>query len=186
MKLQNIVSSFVSLVMLLGLGFFIYYVKYQSSLLKKQNDIAMEELREMKIEAQKLNSEFNPKKNQKVSKEERQKALIYIEKCINEGNCLFQLRGEATNDPNMTFIVLSDIWYSFGENHIEILRQMLKSKINEASINPEYYVSIPSTSSFYPIAIDNVKNTKSYSIILSHGLSPQNTLYVDETILTNF
>ncbi len=39
---------------------------------------------------------------------------------------------------------------------------------------------------FYRKALDNIRNTKSYSVILSRGQSPSGALYVDKEILVDF
>ena len=186
MKSQNILSFIVSFIMLFALACFIYYMKNQEKLLTEKHDSTMKELREMKAEAQKLNSELNSQESKTITEEEREQASKDIQECLDNGTCLFQLRGAATKHPTMSFIVLRDNWYSFEDSNIDVIRQMLKEKVNEASINPEYYITIPSNAPFYPIALQNARNTKSYSVILSNSLSPQGKLYIDETILKNF
>jgi len=66
------------------------------------------------------------------------------------------------------------------------LRALLKKKIDHAKAQPEAYTTIPASAPFYRKALDNIRNTKSYSVILSRGQSPSGALYVDKEILVDF
>ncbi|MCJ7600698.1 MAG: hypothetical protein MUO63_04245, partial [Desulfobulbaceae bacterium] len=105
-----------------------------------------------------------------------------IDNCLRANKCAIDLRGEATANPVMSFIVIKEIWTSFDEKDKNDLRTLLKKKIEQAKAQPETYASIPSSAPFYRKALENIRNTKSYSVILSRGLSPRGALYVDEEI----
>jgi cell division protein FtsB len=184
MRVRTLKSLAASFVMLSGLGYFLYYVQEQQRVFDEQHASQMKELNQMKAEAKQVKIKINSLGTKEISNEVRKQTLEYIEECTNEGTCLFQVRGEATGSPFVSFIVLDNIWYSlFEEDNITVLRQILKNKVKEVSASPKSYVTIPSDAPFYPIAVENLVNTRSYQVILSYGLSPQGKLLVDETIL---
>ena len=86
----------------------------------------------------------------------------------------------------MSFIVAEEIWAVFDEKDKSDLRALLKKKIDHAKAQPEAYTTIPASAPFYRKALDNIRNTKSYSVILSRGQSPSGALYVDKEILVDF
>jgi hypothetical protein len=109
-----------------------------------------------------------------------------IDNCLKANECVFQLRGEATANPLMSFIVVEEIWASFSEKDKDDLRALLKKKIEHAKAKPAAYTSVPVSVPFYRKALDDIRNTKSYSVLLSRGQSPSGALYVDKEILVDF
>lgn len=184
MRVQTLKSLAVSFVMLTGLGYFLYYVQDQQRIFDEQHATQTKELNQMRAEAKQVKMEIDSLGTREISDEVRKQTLEYIEECTNEGTCLFQVRGEATKSPALSFIVLDNIWYSlFEEDNITVLRQILKNKVKEVSASPKSYVTISPDAPFYPIAVENLVNIRSYQVILSYGLTPQGKLLVDETIL---
>ncbi|MGD1922521.1 MAG: hypothetical protein ACFCAD_28685 [Pleurocapsa sp.] len=183
MKVQTVKSFAASFFMLAGLGYFLYYFQGQQRIMDEQHATLMQELDQMKTEAKQVKADLPLTKTEEISNEAREQTLKYIEECLDDKTCLFQLRGAATKQPAVCFIVLDDIWHSlFEEDNIAILREILRNKVSDASANPEFYVDIPYNAPFYPIAIKNTKNTKSYKVILSRGLI-EGKLRIDDTVL---
>jgi hypothetical protein len=71
-----------------------------------------------------------------------------IADCLKSQKCVFQLRGEATTNPVMSFIVAKEVWESFGETDKNDLRTLLKQKIEQAKTQPEPYTDIPASAPF--------------------------------------
>lgn len=109
-----------------------------------------------------------------------------VDNCLKANRCAVQLRGEATANPVMSFIVVEEIWASFDEKDKSDVRTLLKKKIEQAKAQPETYTEIPASAPFYRKALENIRNTKSYSVILSRGQSPSGALFVDKEILVDF
>jgi hypothetical protein len=109
-----------------------------------------------------------------------------ISRCLLEKKCAFDLRGAATSEPIMSFIVLKEVWASFTDIDKSDLRTILRDKIKLAKSRPELFCTISPSAPFYRRALNNIRETKSYSVILSRGLSPRGELYVDETATVNF
>jgi hypothetical protein len=109
-----------------------------------------------------------------------------IEACLKSKKCVFQLRGEATANPVMSFIVAKEVWASFGEKEKDDLRTLLKEKMEQAKTKPELYTDIPASAPFYQKALSNIRNTRSYSIILSNSQGAGGALSVDNEILVDF
>lgn len=108
-----------------------------------------------------------------------------IENCLKSSKCVFQLRGEATANPVMSFIVAKEVRESFEEKDKNDLRALLKQKIEHAKARPELYTDIPASAPFYRRALDNIRSTRSYSVILSNS-QPSGALSVDKEILVDF
>ena len=109
-----------------------------------------------------------------------------IDNCLKANRCAVQLRGEATANPVMSFIIAEEIWASFDEKDKSDVRTLLKKKIEQAKAQPGAYTEIPASAPFYRKALENIRNTKSYSVILSRGQSPSGALFVDKEILVDF
>jgi hypothetical protein len=109
-----------------------------------------------------------------------------IANCLKANKCAVQLRGEATTNPVMSFIIAEEIWTSFDEKDKSDVRALLKKKIEQAKVQPEAYTKIPASALFYRKALENIRNTKSYSVILSKGQSSGGALSVDKEILVDF
>jgi hypothetical protein len=109
-----------------------------------------------------------------------------IDNCLKSNKCAVQLRGEATANPVMSFIVAEEIWAAFDEKDKNDVRILLKKKIEHAKVQPETYTDIPASAPFYRKALDNIRNTKSYSVILSRGRSSSGALSIDKEILVDF
>jgi hypothetical protein len=109
-----------------------------------------------------------------------------IDNCLKANKCAVQLRGEATANPVMSFIVAEEIWATFDEKDKNDVRILLKNKIEQAKAQPGVYTDIPASAPFYRKALDNIRNTKSYSVILSRGQSASGALSVDKEILVDF
>src|SRR5262245_18517538 len=102
-----------------------------------------------------------------------------INKCLKANKCAVQLRGEATASPVMSFIVAEEIWATFDEKDKNDVRILLKKKIEQAKVQPGAYTDIPASAPFYSKALDNIRNTKSYSVILSRKRSSSGALSID-------
>ena len=113
-------------------------------------------------------------------------AARQIEDCLRIGKCIFQLRGEATPQPKMSFIVLDEIYNSFGTIHYNIVRSKLRSEIFKAQRSPENYANTPKSAPYYQTALKNIRSTSDYSIIISRGLSQTGSLNISEEIKYNF
>lgn len=85
----------------------------------------------------------------------------------------------------MSFIVAKEVWESFEEKDKNDLRALLKQKIEHAKAQPELYTDIPASAPFYRRALDNIRSTRSYSVILSNS-QPSGALSVDKEILVDF
>jgi hypothetical protein len=109
-----------------------------------------------------------------------------IDNCLKANKCAVQLRGEATASPVMSFIVVEEIWAAFDEKDKNDVRTLLKKKIEQARVQPGAYTDIPASAPFYSKALANIRNTRSYSVILSRGQSPRGALFVDKEILVDF
>lgn len=109
-----------------------------------------------------------------------------IDNCLKTNKCVVQLRGEATANPVMAFIVAEEIWATFDEKDKNEVRTLLKLKIEQAKAQPGAFTEIPASAPFYRKALDNIRNTKSYSVILSRGQSASGALSVDKEILVDF
>jgi hypothetical protein len=109
-----------------------------------------------------------------------------IDNCLKSNKCAVQLRGEATANPVMSFIVAEEIWATFDEKDKNDVRILLKKKIEQAKARPEAYTEIPASAPFYRKALDNIRNTKSYSVILSRSQSSSGALSIDKEILVDF
>ena len=103
-----------------------------------------------------------------------------IDNCLKTNKCVVQLRGEATPNPVMSFIVAEEIWAIFDEKDKSEVRTLLKLKIEQAKAQPGAFTEIPAPAPFYRKALDNIRNTKSYSVILSRGQSASGALSVDK------
>ncbi len=125
------------------------------------------------------------------SNEETIETLSYqesqlINSCLRKKECVFQLRGSATNNPTMTFIVLNSTLELFETEDFDILRQRLKNEIIKARKNPALYSSTSRSAPFHKTELKNIKKTRSYSIIISHGFSDRGYLRIDEEAYINF
>jgi len=109
-----------------------------------------------------------------------------IDNCLKANKCTVQLRGEATANPVMSFIVAEEIWAAFDEKDKSDMRTLLKEKIEQAKAQPGTYTGIPASAPFYSKALNNIRNTRSYSVILSKGQRASGALSVDEEILIDF
>jgi hypothetical protein len=109
-----------------------------------------------------------------------------IDNCLKANKCAVQLRGEATANPVMSFIVAEETWAAFDEKDKSDVRLLLKQKIEQAKTQPGAYTEIPASAPFYRKALENIRNTKSYSVILSRGQSASGALSVDKEILVDF
>jgi hypothetical protein len=109
-----------------------------------------------------------------------------IDNCLKANKCAVQLRGEATASPIMSFIVAEEIWATFDEKDKNDVRILLKKKIEQAKVQPGSYTEIPASAPFYSKALANIRNTKSYSVILSRSQSSSGALSIDKEILVDF
>ena len=109
-----------------------------------------------------------------------------IDNCLKANKCAVQLRGEATANPVMSFMVAEETWAAFDEKDKSDVRLLLKQKIEQAKTQPGAYTDIPASAPFYRKALENIRNTKSYSVILSRGQSSSGALSVDKEILVDF
>jgi hypothetical protein len=109
-----------------------------------------------------------------------------IDNCLKANKCAVQLRGEVTANPVMSFIVAEEIWAAFDEKDKSEVRTLLKHQIEQAKAQPGAYTDIPASAPFYRKALDNIRNTKSYSVILSRGQRSSGALSVDKEILVDF
>jgi hypothetical protein len=57
-----------------------------------------------------------------------------IDNCLKANKCAVQLRGEATANPVMSFIVVEEIWAAFDEKDKNDVRTLLKKKIEQARV----------------------------------------------------
>ena len=55
-----------------------------------------------------------------------------IDNCLKANKCAVQLRGEATANPVMSFIIAEEIWATFDEKDKSAVRTLLKRKIEQA------------------------------------------------------
>ncbi|MBM4257829.1 MAG: hypothetical protein FJ147_18300 [Deltaproteobacteria bacterium] len=99
-----------------------------------------------------------------------------IDNCMKASKCAVQLRGEATANPIMSFIVAEEVWAAFDEKDKNDLRILLKKKIEQAKVQAETYTDIPASAPFDRKAIANIRNTKPYSVILSRSQSSSGAL----------
>jgi hypothetical protein len=109
-----------------------------------------------------------------------------IDNCLKANKCAVQLRGEATANPVMSFIVAEEIWTTFDEKEKSDVRLLLKNKIGQVQAHPGAYTDIPASAPFYRKALENIRNTKSCSVILSRGQNASGALSVDKEILVDF
>lgn len=109
-----------------------------------------------------------------------------IDNCLEANKCAVHLRGEATANPVMSFIVAEEIWTAFDEKGKNDIRILLKKKIEQAKVQPGVYTDIPASTPFYSKALDNIRNTKSYPVILSRSQSSSGALSIDKEILVDF
>lgn len=109
-----------------------------------------------------------------------------IDKCLKTKNCLFFVFGSMTVDPKMSFLVMDKLWKTFDEKDKADLRAILKQKINEANSDPDKYIDIPKNAPLYNVIKPNIKNMRSYSIVLSHGKTSKGDLKIDEEIMVNY
>jgi hypothetical protein len=86
----------------------------------------------------------------------------------------------------MSFIIAEEIWAAFDEKDKGAVRTLLKHKIEQAKAQPGAFTDIPASAPFYRKALENIRNTKSYSVILSRGQSSSGALSVDTEILIDF
>jgi hypothetical protein len=93
--------------------------------------------------------------------------------------------GAGTSDPKMSFIVLEKTFKKFTDKDKNNLREILKRKIQDANSNPNKYVDIPATAPAYDMFLRNVRNMKSYSVILSEKKDKKG-LYIDKEIMVNY
>ena len=109
-----------------------------------------------------------------------------IDDCLKSNKCIIQLRGEATANPVMSFIVAKEVWAVFDEKDKGAVRTLLKHKIEQAKAQPGAFTDILASAPVYRKALENIRNTKSYSVILSRGQSSSGALSVDTEILVDF
>jgi hypothetical protein len=86
----------------------------------------------------------------------------------------------------MSFIVAEEIWTTFDEKDKSEVRTLLKHKIEQAKAQPGAFTDTPASAPFYRKALENIRNTKLYSVILSRGQSSGGMLSVDKEILVDF
>jgi hypothetical protein len=86
----------------------------------------------------------------------------------------------------MSFIVLDNVWQTFGKKDKEELREALTARIAQARKNPGAFTDIPPSAPFYRPAVSNIEKMKSYSVILSYGLDRSGYLKVDKEVLKDF
>ena len=109
-----------------------------------------------------------------------------IDTCLKANKCAVQLRGEATANPVMSFIVAEEIWATFDETDKNEVRTLLKHQIEQAKAQLGAYTDIPASAPFYRKALENIRHTKSYAVILSRDQSSSGALSVDKEILVDF
>jgi hypothetical protein len=109
-----------------------------------------------------------------------------IKKCLKEKECRFVVTSLSTPDPKMTFLVLDKIWKLFRDGDKDHLREMLKKKVKEANDKPGKYVRVSKKSPSYETFIKNIKDMRSYSVIISYKKSPFGDLQQDEEIMVNY
>ena len=108
-----------------------------------------------------------------------------INKCKKEKNCDFIVFGTGTSDPRMSFIVFEKVFNKFTDKDKKDLKEILKQKIKEANRNPNKYVDIPASAPAYGMFLNNIKNMKSYSVILSEK-KDRKGLFVDKETMINY
>ena len=74
---------------------------------------------------------------------------MFTGQMTKSNKCAVQLRGEATANPVMSFIVAEEIWAAFDEKDKNDVRILLKKKIEQAKVQPEAYTEIPASAPFY-------------------------------------
>ncbi|MCX5804443.1 MAG: hypothetical protein NT010_00035 [Proteobacteria bacterium] len=109
-----------------------------------------------------------------------------IRKCLKEKECRFVVTNPSTPDPKMSFLVLDKVWKSFHDGDRDHLREMLNKKIREANDKPEKYVRVSKKSPSYDAFLNNIKNMRSYSVLISYKKSRSGDLQQDEEIMVNY
>jgi hypothetical protein len=109
-----------------------------------------------------------------------------IKSCLKEKECRFVITGPSTPDPKMSFLVLDSVWKSFRNGDKDHLREVLKKKIKETNYKPEKYVRVSRKSPSYDAILKNVREIRSYSVIISYKKSHQGDLQQDEEIMVNY
>jgi hypothetical protein len=109
-----------------------------------------------------------------------------IKYCLKEKECRFIITGTSTPDPKMTFLVFDKVWKSFRDGDKDHLREVLKKKIREANNRPEKYIRVSRKSPSYDIFLKNIKDMRSYSVIISYKKSLHGGLQQDEEIMVNY
>jgi hypothetical protein len=109
-----------------------------------------------------------------------------IKKCLKEKECRFVVTNASTPDPKMTFLILDKVWKLFRDGDKDHLREMLKKKVKEANNKPEKYVRVSKKSPSYETFIKNIKDMRSYSVIISYKISRFGDLQQDEEIMVNY
>jgi len=105
-----------------------------------------------------------------------------IKKCLKEKNCTFIVFGALTPKPEMSFVVLKNVWKKFNLKDKQDLKKILECKIREARKNPTQFNTLNPYAPLYNLANKNIQNINSYSVILSHGKSDRGALYLDKEL----
>ena len=69
---------------------------------------------------------------------------------------------------------------------LEVIHYDVMKTIEQAKVQPGSYTEIPASAPFYSKALANIRNTKSYSVILSRSQSSSGALSIDKEILVDF
>jgi hypothetical protein len=109
-----------------------------------------------------------------------------IKKCLKEKECRFVVTSCSTPDPKISFLVLDSVWKSFRDGDKDHLRELLKKKIKEANNKPEKYIRVSKKSPSYDSFLKNIKDMRSYSVIISYKKSRFGDLQQDEEVMVNY
>ncbi len=109
-----------------------------------------------------------------------------IKRCLKEKECRFIITDPATPDPKMSFLVFDRVWKGFTDGDKNYLREVLKKKIKEARGRPEKYIRLSKKSSSYDTIKKNIRQMRSYSVVISYSKTRRDDLRQDEMVLVNY
>jgi|SoiMethySBSTD1v2_1073268.scaffolds.fasta_scaffold808632_3 hypothetical protein len=90
-----------------------------------------------------------------------------IDNCLKTNKCIVQLRGEATANPVMSFIVAEETWATFDEKDKSDVRLLLRQKIEQAKTQPGAYTEYPN---FRPILSQGVGEHQEYEVVFCYSV----------------
>jgi hypothetical protein len=109
-----------------------------------------------------------------------------IKRCFKDKECRFVATSCSTPDPKMSFLVLDSVWKSFRDGDKDNLRELLKKKVKEANDKPEKYIRVSRKSPSYNTFLKNIRDMRSYSVVISYKKSRFGDLQQDEEIMVNY